>query len=685
MSKKEKNEKKIILFSALAAFGVIGASAGISWAIINSLSLNNSSNKYKKYTPAWEKYIGFNLKENKDGKPNPDYDSKLLSFREWPYKTDEDGNDVYFFGPEGLKLLALNFLKRGGFGPETQELNFVNINIPKISNVETTNAKGLFVPAYESIYLSIEDLLQVNGRKRALAKPWTEIDLDSKIELILPTLVHEYMHHFAYVYANSMTENDSLGTHEIVANLRKSTISHSTSEDKIKKILSTVYNKKFVNNFKEALFKYDIKPDKNNFNLPSDTVSIYQYYSTKQLFDKANSWQDENTWKTLNEYAKEGYKNTFNVNKNSRIKFADSINEQNLNYFYSLEELIPREFLKMSWVPKNKIGTSDNGKFGYMSLSNGNSNVFVSAYGEDLMRSIDTGKISKIGPTNYEADNVFAENWIFSGTFLPSRDTNAKDFEQWNKDRLDEKNKLILYKSYLDLVGFRLPISQIRIDNSYLQKVSDDKVSSNSKEIQKDIKDAQNNIYFGGYLPFDINSEWTLKNTTNIEDIYHNENFINRMKDTHLVIKYQSAKNPSEIKKQILDLKINEGRLGLKDTWYQNYRSLQQTYRVGLTYLKGDFVYLSYFTKNSFDISKAKDNNIKNAYFWYDKNKDGIEQSNEVQLFNNERTYKRYQDVQRRISTFRSQLKEYYPDFKSYKLEYGNKEQGYAIKMGVYE
>ncbi|MGX9358375.1 MYPU_1760 family metalloprotease [Mycoplasma sp. 128] len=662
--KNQNLKKSKSILASIIAFAIVVFSVVVGVTLFFALS-GKLSQKSPIYTPDYKDRITFNAKYDKDGKINENYDPRYLTINEWPYTEVVDSTNgvvekKYFFNQEGMKVLAQQFYQRGGFSGEMRELNNVNINIPEVKNLSnTSNANGFFVPVYENIYLSISNFIyDSNHQVRKLRYPWTDVPVKTKVELVLPTLVHEYMHHVTNIYAMSAREKDTLSNNDVYENSSGDNYhGHSAS-------LKTT-NKKFYTDFYDSLFKLDkiLRPRFWDY-LSSSFKPIYSSYSAHELFEIANSKQDNESlnWNYLNKFKN----NTFNNSMDSAFQYADSVSGSTLNYYFSFDELFAREFLKLSFAPKTALNVAYNNGLnpGFYAYVNGANNVFISSLGDDLMRLMSINKLEQYSFQDnftYQAldessARIYGSNWVFPTPYAwwVSRDVDSTEYQL--------KRQKLLYKAYLDLVGYGLPISQMSIDTTALDVASQS--DNYDLSVSRNIKD--NELYFNGFLKL---KSTDLENK-NI-DTYIQQ--FNAQNNNYLVFK--DANSDSVTK---LPIVLNKGNYRTKKDWDSITQDYGPEWVLGNDYKD----YVSYYTTKPYLIDKWNPNKKLEAFFWRDANNDNIIQENEKTYFDYKLAKQRNEAIQRRISTYRQFLwKE--SRYQTYQLTYSNAFNG--LELSKYE
>lgn len=108
-----------------------------------------------------------------------------LIFREYSY-TNDDKTYNYLLGKQGLLMLVHEFKRKIPYGQEIKDLQTLILNDYKVID---ENANGLYMPDSRRIF--------VNGS----GTQNKQFDLYEIIGFLMPTIFHEYMHHWASVYA----------------------------------------------------------------------------------------------------------------------------------------------------------------------------------------------------------------------------------------------------------------------------------------------------------------------------------------------------------------------------------------------------------------------------------------------------------------------------------------------------
>ncbi|WP_029512695.1 MYPU_1760 family metalloprotease [Mycoplasmopsis iners] len=343
----------------------------------------------------------------------------------------------FLLGKEGLALLANHFYAKQTFGPEIMYLDSININDARVS---ASNANGLYTPSTKTIFL--------NGS--FVAEKGYEID--QKVKFLIPVLFHEYMHHWANSYVNYYDYNDQFIP-----------VSYRQNHSKARTI--NYFYKEFYNGFKTYL-NFAEKPINANENewLDSEKNFIGRILTTQELFALGNSnnaAEYQSIYSKISSFASlygNQEKITFKYKKNELNKYVISeYSPQDLPYYYSIVELIPREWTKFAYKPYYSVmyetpAASLNDKGYYLSQ-----NYFATAYLKNGEKS------------TYFSNNTYVQDWARTnnnGMPISDKTTNIQTFENniWNYIIAESKEPVYkeFYKMFLKSMGFGKLISQMK-------------------------------------------------------------------------------------------------------------------------------------------------------------------------------------------------------------------------------
>lgn len=334
---KARKGKSLLVWLPIAGAVVF---TSISGYMIYKIVDNNNKNKFqsfesRKYYSQEEFDAADLLDKNFVAYFDPD---TTITF--YSYKIN-DGEP--FLDKEGLKELANYFKKIATFGPEVKMLNSIILDNRDIIG---KNTLGQYVLQTREIYINTSTYDKLAG---------SGVTNTEKVKMIMPTLFHEYMHHWAGCYASTglPKEYDSRNIEDI---LYKPSGYDSSPQ---------IWNKYFVNNFKNILnydkepfngtSKTEYYPKEVNEKSPYGTVAIQNYMNLKNIFDYSNYGESLNkkfiTQKPFSNF-KEGTKFAFNPQSQSYYRFSEP---NQLSYFYSMTELVPREWTKAAFISPFKI------------------------------------------------------------------------------------------------------------------------------------------------------------------------------------------------------------------------------------------------------------------------------------------------------------------------------------------
>ncbi|MFV8479313.1 MYPU_1760 family metalloprotease [Mycoplasma sp. VS428] len=475
-----------------------------------------------------------------------------IKFRDFAYSVDKENpaNNRYLLGPGGLAYLANEFKRKVTFGPEVYDLEAININD---FTIIPATANGLYIPSTKNIYINGAFMCETNAT------------LYDRVATIMQTLFHEYMHHWANNYAEIALPGDKvIPTGNVagpVANTQDKEMvtvkyyepGQSKKTGLLDKIFSSgneqYWNAYFADNFR-YLLNYDvsaksyIKPEilallrDRWFREPAAqdvSDALYTNFSPKDLWDVSNGlYNGQGSPKDpLALQRKLEIKPSFWYSPDE--KFA--LNNGDLRYYYSLTELVPREYLKFAFEsyyniaePNPAITAEKNqeefssGFFGNMKFHyNNHANSYeirpssiAEDYGKVFMNNFDTltrsgwyindnsGYIDPNNPVTYY--DPYNKTWVTkivkgsSSIMIPTSPFALDSYKTLDRISLNQANKIKenkshdFYKMFLRTMGYGSEIAQIYYDNSGWKWVG-----KNYAQVQKD----ENNITrvkFSGYL-----------------------------------------------------------------------------------------------------------------------------------------------------------------------------------------
>ncbi|MFV8472259.1 MYPU_1760 family metalloprotease [Mycoplasma sp. 1458C] len=577
-----------------------------------------------------------------------------VKFRDFAYKVDKENpaNNRYLLGPGGLAYLANEFKRKVTFGPEIYDLEAININdfaiIPATAN-------GLYIPSTKNIYINGAFMCETNAT------------LYDRVATIMQTLFHEYMHHWANNYAEIALPNldnvipTGLATGP-VANIQDKEMvtvkyyepSQNKKDSLLDKIFSSAneqyWNGYFADNFR-YLLNYDvaaksyIKPEilallrDRWFGQPgAEDVSdaLYTNFSPKDLWDVSNGiYNSQGSPKDpLILQKRLESKPWFWYSPDE--KFA--LNNGDLRYYYSLTELVPREYLKFAFesyyninepnpaiiAEKNRqefsSGYFGNMKFNYNAKASSyeiRPSSIAEDYGKVFMNNFDTltrqgwyiddswGNIDPDNPITFY--DLHKGEWVTkivqgsSSIMIPASPFALDSYNTFDRISKSQEAKIKtnkahdFYKMFLYTMGYGSEIAQIYYDNSGWKWVG-----KNFAQVQKN----ENNITkikFSGYL-----KDKTHTGIAVVDDkgqvVAHSDIIY---LDTFNFFGHQTFDKGAKIENAI-----------------QANGELRQAQLANRLYPTG---YISYITKD-YIVPGEKGS----LYFWDDLNKNGIVENNEL-------------------------------------------------------
>lgn len=609
MSKQKQGRKAflpkwaifIIILAFILTAGIIGV---VIYYIFNYVNYSNGNGgglfdgqKNKNYSmPNEERYLqSFNAKtivKNNVQLKNKNYQYGNLSIFEYPFALTKNNEPIYFLGEEGRKLLNLEFLKRGFYGPEINGLNHVYINkkIPNVSNIKDVN--GVYLPQAFDIFIQINHFIS-GGTKQVLS--WS---LQKRVELVFNTLFHEYAHHIDNTYNRSIKENDEFANNDL---------SYKLATPELNKIINKFNgnNNKFLTEFRKTL-NYDgsmqndeYLVNKELFNPKNKEIPVYSKFSQYDLFKLANLAL---TNKEVEKYNILNNKNFyFNNSTNNTVYYANSTNIDQIKYLFSFEELFARELVKLSYSAHENfqmfdghLTLDDSLNFLYYKLKN--DDIFLSSIGDDTLKMI---------ANYYNKYVIYSANWVFDDELKNYKNINNRFlFRNKQGKYIYKPNQQVkaLLKAYIDLMGFGQPISYMGSD-----------ISSWYIDHNGNINSQYSNINIGGFL--------------NLENSLIDPNSKKSKYPTYLLFQKEN-KNP-------LKLRIHTSKYNFiaKSRWNEIYsKNLLNEESIYSNNVK-NYEYVSYFS-DSVGINEIKDytnqNNYLNLKLWVDKNNNNKIESDEI-------------------------------------------------------
>ncbi|SJZ59038.1 MYPU_1760 family metalloprotease [Mycoplasmopsis verecunda] len=462
-----------------------------------------------------------------------------VEYKDYAYYIDNENpeNNRYLLGTVGLAYLAQEFKRKVPFGPEIFDLEGINVNDFKII---PQTANGLYIPSVKNIYINAAFLCE------------TDASIYDIIATIMQTLFHEYMHHWANNYAEIASKSDNIINPK--ENWKQSDINakqvayiryyqpSSTDEygDNYHNHGAQQYwNGYFASKFR-TLLNYDvqaksyIKPEI----LQLLRARYYPVYSDEYL-DVSDAlyynYSPADLWNVSNNTRLSPSLNRLWNNAPDSVWFSPSekfsLNKGDLRYYYSLTELVPREYLKYGFesyyninepnparIAINNKKDFSSGFFGDMKFRYKNAVLLTTEirpssiaddYGKVFMNNFDSLDRSgwyiteNNGPEISSPDFPFGKPTMITGNSimipatpfaLPSYQTQSNNLTKSQYQNIITNKSNDFYNLFLDTMGYGKTISQIYYDNEGWQW-KNTKFDSVSKDDENAMK-----ISLSGYL-----------------------------------------------------------------------------------------------------------------------------------------------------------------------------------------
>ncbi|VDR41697.1 MYPU_1760 family metalloprotease [Mycoplasmopsis caviae] len=345
-----------------------------------------------------------------------------VKFTDKSYGFDENGKPRFLLGPYGLALLANYFYSRMTYGPEIKFIDSININ--DFSIIGKT-AAGIYLPTIQRIYLN-GSVYSEKG-----------IKLELKVRQMLYALFHEYMHHWGYSYA-------SYGSLKQVTEGKTSLIAYRS--DLNDKLSHGYWYKKFAADFKKILY-FD---NKYKSTMNEETNFVPYLFSLNDLWNLSNS--NDNLLlarlKLINSMHK--YLSFVEEGEKTVPQFTSTILTENIPYYYSLTELLPREWQKFAYIPFNDPDNPYDHRYWKVFKSETIEGLKIgeSFYG----LSISKGKSGVTYSSNYSSD--------WSRTIYKAELENNRNI--YDNNIYEHNNQEEFYKLFLETMGYGKVISQVK-------------------------------------------------------------------------------------------------------------------------------------------------------------------------------------------------------------------------------
>ncbi|CAC13349.1 predicted coding region [Mycoplasmopsis pulmonis] len=457
--------------------------------------------------------------------PKIQYESKVTGIKYETFSHGQiDGVDQFFFTQEELEKVDKEIFEKLSFGPEIFALRKISFNDTEVLDPK---AKGQYIPITREIYVSVTSEADLN------------LSFEQKLAAIMPTIFHEYMHHFSNEYLKSGSEVNDKNTQ---------LVDKTGEQNEL-----TLWNRKFVETFQQALRYTDnqqnrtiISQNKSNPNF------IGNYYSASDLYKIANSQDTRGLNSAIDEiplnFKIDPRTHSQHFNKN----FDRNFTRKEIQYYYSQEELVPREFQKIAYLPYYNSQKTTNPELkneddefsqdGFGVLRKLTSSVTPNAFAFDWSRTA----ILNGNPTLHKNENVvlgdnFFLNNPYGGNIVSfKKDIYGSVFRTYNEKAFMKNTVNEFYNAFLEAMNYKSEISQLFVKNeSNLESKSKAKVNPGknnhfvrftgflTKEKAKKYKalvltDEKGNIKRQSNLKFlTRNGDFTFKAKKNFNDTSH--------------------------------------------------------------------------------------------------------------------------------------------------------------------
>ncbi|WP_027332610.1 MYPU_1760 family metalloprotease [Mycoplasmopsis gallinarum] len=414
-----------------------------------------------------------------------------IIFRDFSYgeiTNNETGKkeNRFLLGKTGLALLAKMFYNKMTFGSEIAYLDSININ--NFSIIDNSSL-GLYIPSIKQIHLNGGFVAEFG------------FSLEQKVIYLMSSLYHEYMHHWANSYVNYGNYIDSQSRKNLFTQVKYRTPDGLSEKPSIK--TNKYFYSDFYNKFKFYL-NYQGGTDINKSAVATNPYFIGKYFTIGEIFDLANTTDDalfEELFLKLKNHSNPANDkisfNPYSENNNLMNIFGSLFGKQrntknenittdydfsNLSYYYSMVELIPREWIKYNYLsdysPSNSTNkilwtiSNDEEKYkisqnylGTFKQSAYYSQYINNSYVSDWSRSLinATPFIGYNGLSSEQKREIIFSNNVWLDKVQFTENTQVPTYK-------------LFYKLFLDTMGYGKVISQMKnyANNSYNNFQSDE-------------------------------------------------------------------------------------------------------------------------------------------------------------------------------------------------------------------
>lgn len=418
---------------------------------------------------------------------------------------EHETGGYYFLGYDGLKLLNERIKSQLQFGPEIEGLKSIRINNRSLLE---KNVSGQYNQITQEIEIEINRFID----------SFKDIPLSQKVDLIFPTVFHEYGHHFSNTYITSIATNDPKNSKKLYYEYNNKSVH--------KNISST-----FLNKFEESLHYSDTEENKR---LSDDKNLVSSFKTARDIYNRVNGIEVKNN---KNDFLDLDNKNFTTITPFKNEYYYSRITSSNYSYLFSIDELLTRKLQQITYIDDLNGKLIANGNAGFTGVK---LDVFyTSTIASDVLKN---KKITKIDNKTYQiSDELILMDYPYGGTFMSNKNS-------FIIDPTVEK----LWNAYLDISGYNFGISQIFMKN-------------NSEQLGNNKRSALfpenfNKIKFTGYLEENKNYKGLLfmnKKENNIIVPFSNNNY-----------KYNWLKAKSYFFSKSRDLKKHQNKFGYTTDYF---------------------------------------------------------------------------------------------------------------------
>ncbi|WP_371246579.1 MYPU_1760 family metalloprotease [Mycoplasmopsis agassizii] len=523
------------------------------------------------------------------------------------YVNKNKSSNKFFFSKAEIVEFVRTFMKEIDYGPEITALNGVVIDF---ENEIVPNTAGLYIPELKQVFATTD---------AAARNP--NLTYQQRVAYILPTLKHEYIHHFASIYIDRDFDSKVLD-----ATNTQATIDRTGREGYIKN-----YDKHFYDNFTKLLNYANTPLNKTYYDGSiKQGPCLCNYLSAAALFNISNGTSQENAedialfenaskdWNGQLTY--DTFKSNLAPNKTTeelkgtqwdpaseeraknRNYISKPLSKQGINYHYSMAELIAREWTKLAQTSNyDQIEHGDTFQNWFYTQGyslTGAPGPSIQAIADDWSRTIElrSGAV-KNSVGNWESDLVIRPEGK-NGKLVAANSAYGGVLKITDKNVTLDDNSKALYNTYLAAAKADNEISSLTVLNP-LDVHTTTSLDTSKIGFDKINKDS---IRVGGFL--------TEEKAKKYKSLIVKGNYATPYVKTDLV--FLNWDNNSKT--------AEDFTMRAKSSLLSMTRDLEP---VSSNFSSEKLV--TFYAGARIDFSKAKE-----LYFWEDKNSDSIVQESEL-------------------------------------------------------